>query len=208
MNKNVDLNWLRKQLQERIGLTKFEVGDLICRTMMAGQLVGLAPKATRLPKMSARSYLTVDDGLKIDFAIPANLWRFVEVDWEEISPCYNFQTDDSSWIIHKIYIERASAHKFLILQDPLPRGPEPTILNSLDIPIIQKMKGGRPRKHDWDEFILAAEQWMRVNGRPSTLAELVRNMAGWFGADEPADSSMKKYLRPTYYAFKSGDQSD
>ena len=208
MKLRVDINWLRKKLQDHFGLTPFEAGELICNTMTAGKIIGFAPIATRLPKLSARSGLMADDGQKKDFQIPSELWKFIDIDWEEKSLYFNFHDEQSSWMMPTIEIDRGSADDFLKSQELELRPLQAVVSNISDNSKIKNRRGGRPQEHDWDRFLIYAKEWMRVNGRPDTLAELTRNMFKWFDNKEPSESTLKKYLRLIYYPSESDGRSD
>lgn len=202
ISNRANLNWFRQQLQDRIGLTQSEAGDLVRNTMIAGQLTGWAPIATCLPKMSARSRTTKKDGRKTDFSIPPALWNFIDVDWDEKNPCYNFHTEQDSWIIHHIFIDRISAIIIITNLEYPANNTQLAFAKSAKGRSENKNRGGRPRKYDWEKCQIEAERWMSKNGPSSTLTALYNHMALWFGSKEPAESTLKEKLRPIYRKFR------
>ncbi|MCJ2019437.1 hypothetical protein MKK84_18680 [Methylobacterium sp. E-065] len=201
MSSQVDINWLRNELIDRTGLSKSEIGDLICAAMVTGNLTGLAPLAQCYPKTIVRT-LSDEIGPWKNFEIPVAFWNCTEIDWDCQNPCFHFHIGDNIWIVYSILLDRATAYDFLKSRDPALQALQAALLKSSFTPKDRIGSSGRPPKYNWSKCIIEAVRWMEVNGRPKTLAELVNYMAEWFEPEEPGDTQLKQYLGPIYQNFE------
>lgn len=71
-------------------------------------------------------------------------------------------------------------------------------------------RGGRPRKYDWEAFLIEASRRIYLDGLPDPQAKLEREMQDWFIesiGDTPADSEIRKRVSRLCGAIRSAENS-